>query len=373
MISTSTSYQLITRDIAKSLTRVEKQPLVARETEYYLENIGKVRSIEDFVSDTRLFNYAMKAHGLGDMAYAKAFMVKVMEGGISDPDSFANKLTDKRYAEFAQTYNFDAFGENAGSYAPAQQGTATRYQLQAVMAGVLPGDPLLTAQTSYFLENIKDVKSIDAFLADDALFSYAMKAYGLIDRLDDKDFMRRILEGGVSDPDSLANRQKDTNYAEFAAAFDFAGLGEEATTYSPARQGAVAKYMRQTLEENAGEQNEGVRLALYFQHKAATLTSPYQLLADSALATVARTALGLPDAIAQADVDKQAAMFADRIDFAELKDPEALSKFLNRFTTMWEINNGGAAASSPASALFGQPIEFGISTDVMLTLSRLRR
>ena len=44
------------------------------------------------------------------MAYAKAFMVKVLEEGISDPESFANKLTDKRYAEFARTYNFAAGG-----------------------------------------------------------------------------------------------------------------------------------------------------------------------------------------------------------------------------------------------------------------------
>ena len=100
MLSTFTSYQLIARDIPKSIDRVEAQPIVERETDYYLANIGKVKSIDDFVKNDRLFKYAMKAYGLEDMAYAKAFMVKALKEGVADPDSFANKLTDKRYAEF---------------------------------------------------------------------------------------------------------------------------------------------------------------------------------------------------------------------------------------------------------------------------------
>ena len=56
-----------------------------RETKYYLENIAKVKTIEEFVKNDRLFSYAMKAHGLEDMAYAKAFMVKALKEGIADP------------------------------------------------------------------------------------------------------------------------------------------------------------------------------------------------------------------------------------------------------------------------------------------------
>ncbi len=372
MVSTYASYQLVARDIDRSLTRVGNQASVARETEYYRETIGKVTSIEDFVADTRLFNYAMKAHGLSDMAYAKAFMVKVLEEGISEPDSFANKLTDKRYLEFAKSYNFDAHGEGAMTYSAAQQGTTTRYQREAAPSGGAFHNPILQAQTEDYLARIGDVTSIDEFLNDDALFSYAMKAYGLIDRLDDKTFMRSILEGGVSDPDSLANRQSDPAYIEFAAAFDFAAHGEQATSYRPALDGVIAKYTRQTLEEEAGSQNEGVRLALYFERKADSITGPYSVLGDPALATVVRTALGIPDSTASADVERQAEMLLERIDFADFKDPEALGKFIARFTAMWELNNGQSQQGASSAVLFGQPIEFGISTDVLLTLQRLR-
>lgn len=372
MVSTFTSYQLIARDVGKSLANVARDPVVARETEYYQENIGKVTSIDEFVADTRLFNYAMKAHGLADMAYAKAFMVKALKEGIGSAESFANKLTDKRYADFVKTYNFAAHGANTGEYSQARQGTATRYQLAAALNGVLPNDPLLKAQTEHYLANIGKATSLDQFMKDDALFSFAMKAYGLEDRLGDKTFMRQILEGGVKDPDSLANRQKDPKYAEFASVFNFAEHGGGATSHRPAVEGAVAKYMRQTLEENAGAQNEGVRLALYFERKAATLTSPYQLLADKALGDVVRTTLGLPDEVVRADVDRQAAMLKDRIDFGDFKDPVKLNKFLARFTTMYEMKHGSPAPAVSASILFARDVSFGISTDALLTLQKLR-
>ncbi|KFJ49665.1 hypothetical protein DK52_2485 [Brucella abortus] len=71
MVDTMTSYRLIASNMTRSLQRVSKEPLVERETAYYKENIGNVKSVDDFMADTRLFNYAMKAFGLEDMAYAK--------------------------------------------------------------------------------------------------------------------------------------------------------------------------------------------------------------------------------------------------------------------------------------------------------------
>jgi hypothetical protein len=80
----------------------------------------------------------------------------------------------------------------------------------------------------------------------------------------------------------------------------------------------VDKYLRQTLEEQAGDDNEGVRLALYFERKAESISNFYEVLADPALAQVVRTSLGLPDSIASADIDKQVEMIADRIDIETL-------------------------------------------------------
>ena len=259
MLNTFTSYSLITRDLDASIDRVEQQPSVQREVDYYLKNIENVKSIEDFLRDDRLFKFAMKAHGLKDMDYAKAFMKKALTEGIDNQDSFANQLTDKRYTDFVDTYNFERYGENA-------------------------------------------------------------------------------------------------------------------TIYTKARQGTVDKYLRQTLEENAGEQNEGVRLALYFDRKAPGLTNYYEVLADSALSKVVRTAFGLPESFASADIDKQVAFFESKMDIADLQDPEKLEKFMARFTSLWEVGNPSAgSAASFTSILFGQPAEYGISTNTLFAIQSLRR
>ncbi|TGU45262.1 flagellar biosynthesis protein FlgF, partial [Mesorhizobium sp. M00.F.Ca.ET.186.01.1.1] len=44
-MNTYTSYQLIARDIPKAIDQVESQPVVKRETDYYLANIGNVKTI----------------------------------------------------------------------------------------------------------------------------------------------------------------------------------------------------------------------------------------------------------------------------------------------------------------------------------------
>src|SRR5882757_6531289 len=94
MLSTIADYQRISKDMVRSLSITAKKPDVSRETAYYLANIGKVTTVDDFLKDYRLYSYAMKAYGLSDMTYAKAFMRKVLTEGTSSSTSFANKLSD---------------------------------------------------------------------------------------------------------------------------------------------------------------------------------------------------------------------------------------------------------------------------------------
>lgn len=373
MTSTYATYQSMTRDMTRTTTQVESEPQVKRETDYYLANIGKVKTVDDFVSNTRLFNYAMKAFGLEDMTYAKAFMTKVLNEGVSDPDSFANKLTDPRYKAFAEAFNFAADKDSATTYVAAQNGVTDRYTLAAVQNGVTPDNPVLQQQTQDYLKQVVDVKSIDDFLNNDTVYTYAMKAFGLDAKLGDKTFMRKILEGGVSDPNSFANQQTDKNYAAFAAAFDFAAHGDEATTYSVPEEGTVDAYMRQTMEDEAGAQNPGVQLALYFQRKASSITSAYDILADKALAKVVRTALRLPDSTAMLDIDKQASMIESKLNVEDFQDPAKLGDFLKRFTSLYDIDNPSAAQqSSPTAILFSQPTTQGISTNLLLSIQQLK-
>ncbi|MCK8780151.1 DUF1217 domain-containing protein [Rhizobium sp. NTR19] len=254
MITTYTSYTMISRDLPKSLARVAEKPDVARETEYYLSKIGSIKTIDDFMADTRIYNYALKAHGLEDMAYAKAFVRKVLTEGVDDDADFAKKLSDPRYKSLVESLNFAAFGAAA-------------------------------------------------------------------------------------------------------------------TSFDKAQKAVVEKFQRQTLEEEAGAENMGVRLALYFERTAPTIKSGMEILADDALAEVVRTALGMPSEIAGADIDRQAKYIEEVVNIPDFQDPKKVAKFLERFAAMWEMNN--PSDNYDPLAAFNAPSN-GISTDLLISINKLK-
>ena len=102
MISTYLSYRSYTADLPKTLAPVASEAQISRDAQYYKDNIGKVKSVDDFIDNTRLFSYAMKAYGLEDMTYAKAFMRKVLESDVNDSKSFVGKLHRSALHDFRE-------------------------------------------------------------------------------------------------------------------------------------------------------------------------------------------------------------------------------------------------------------------------------
>ena len=230
--------------------------------------------------------------------------------------------------------------------------------------------PQIAREAEYYLEKIEQVDTIDQFLADDRLYRFAMEASGLGDMVYAKAFMRKVLEEGVDDPESFANKLADTRFRDFAKRFNFNRYGASATTFERTRQPVVDAYVRLKLEEDAGQSNEGVRLALYFQRKAPGLRNGYDILADPALMKVAETVIGV--SFARGDIEKNARLVEEKIDIPSLSDPAKLEKFLERFTTMWELTANPAQATSPTAALFVEPLEAGIGQDLLQSLQQLK-
>jgi hypothetical protein len=233
-------------------------------------------------------------------------------------------------------------------------------------------EPAVANQTQYYLANIGKVKTVDDFLNNYNLFSYAMKAYGLEDMNYAKGLMRQVLEGGITDPKSIANTLTDPRYKAFATAFNFAADGEATTSTTAAQSGTVSKYVQQTLENDAGNQNQGVRLALYFQRVAPTVTSAYGILADPALLKVVQTVFNIPAGSSAQSIDVQAQTISSQLNVADLQSPTKLQALIQRFTALYDVNNA-TATSSPANAalLIGQNLS-GISVDLLDSLQGLK-
>jgi hypothetical protein len=176
--TTLIGYQVISNRMDTWLKTVAAQPSVAAASAAYLERIEQIKSIDDFLKDDRVFQFAMKAFGLEDMGYAKAFMRKVLEEGIDSSDAFANQLADTRYREFADTFNFNRYGETATIFDKTRQGTVDRYIRQNVeeAAGAQNENVRLAL---YFERQAPGISGAYDILADQALTRVAYTALGL--------------------------------------------------------------------------------------------------------------------------------------------------------------------------------------------------
>lgn len=228
-------------------------------------------------------------------------------------------------------------------------------------------------ESKYYLEHYNKITTIENFINDTRSFTFAMTAFGLEDLAFAKGYMRKVLEEGVTDARSLANRTNDPKIKEFAETFDFQRFGTATMGRSAAGQAVVDRFVRQTMETEAGRNDgDGVRLALYFERTADKIENAYDVLADKALSKVVRVALGLPAAFSAADIDKQAAVLAKRIDFTSFADPIKLKRFLTRFTAQWDATEG--LTRDPILALFARAgtTSRTVSVDLAVSLATLR-
>lgn len=231
--------------------------------------------------------------------------------------------------------------------------------------------PAVKKDIEYFLQNIRSVTSAEDFIKNDRLYNFAMTAFGLKDMIYGKAFMRKVLTEGIDGPKSFALQLADGRFREFAEAFNFARYGATATAFDRAQQGTVDRYVRIQLETDAGNRDEGLRLALYFQRKAPLVDSVFGLMGDSALYKVVQTALGLPSAYSNTDIDKQAAFIGSKIDIADFQSPELLNKFIVSFAAKYQASNSVTAQAVPQVGL-SQPVLTTIDSSLLMSLQLLK-
>lgn len=317
-------------------------------TAYYRSHIGAIKTVSALESDTQLMAYVKTAYGV--TSETNAAIANVLE---ADPFSPSGVLTGTAapYLAAASAFNVDAQGK-ATDVLQAQSSHILASTTAAYMATVKadgPSQAAAKAETAYYTAAIGKVTSIDALLSDDRTANYIRKAFGLTTV--STDTLRQILT-------QTAPASVMTDAAKTAAAsFNFGANGLLAHAPTGQVQSGIDRtateklYTRVALESEAGADNEGVRLALYFQRLAPTITTPYQILADKALVQVTQTILGLSPNTSKADVDVQAHTLSSRLNFADFKNPAKLNTFVQRFATLYDMAN--STGNSTVAMLFG--------------------
>jgi hypothetical protein len=332
------------------------------ETAYYQKNIGGIATVDDLLKNGRLYSYVLTAFGLDPSTESKSRIKLILESDLTNPGSYASSTHDSRYTALAAHFNFGADGK-AQTLSSAQTNRALVSTIELYNSAnddVTAQETATKTENTYYSTTITGIKNVDDFIKDKRLVAYALKAFGLDGKTIADDKLRKILTSDPLDPKSFVNKNGYTDYRSLAAAFNFGSDGKVLPVPSLQAQDRSSvlttydMFAQQSLEEEAGDQNEGVRLALYFQRMAPKVTSAFGILADKALLQVTQTALGLPAAMSNADIDVQANMITKKLNLDDLKDPKKLGKFIARFAALYDLNNSGFDQVSVASLLFSR-------------------
>ncbi|MBX4932305.1 DUF1217 domain-containing protein [Rhizobium bangladeshense] len=299
MITASLAYTILSKDMTSSLNKVASQATVKKDAQYYADNINQVKDVDDFLGDYRLYSYAMKAYGLEDMTYAKAFMKKVLESDLTDPNSYANKLSDTRYREFAAAFNFNAPEKDVQT--DAQEDELIGLYKQSF----IDADKAANAESTYYSNNIDAVKTVDDLINNTRLRTYVLKTFKIDPTYASKDFLRQVLTSDLSDPTSVVNTQGGDKYKALAAQFSFNADGTVNGTAQTATQKAsvIETY---TLNSQSVIIDNSVGSDVYYVSKTAadynrayytakigTITNVDDLVADSRLTSYIKTAYSM--------------------------------------------------------------------------------
>ncbi|NTE58201.1 DUF1217 domain-containing protein [Agrobacterium tumefaciens] len=345
----------------------------------FKSDIKSVTSVKDFLSSSAVYNYALKAVGLDPAKVNVSDIRKVLTSDLQDKKSFVYTLKDERYVKLAELFNFASDG-TVGAPVLAQseiemQTMSADYIKKKSAFGTEKDKEAAKKEAEYFTAEMQKIKTLKEFLANDRLTKFAMESLGIDPESVTKEQLEKIFTSKLDDSESYVNKEMDPVFRRLVTAFNFNTDGNilhEDRSLIQTRRGlyeTLDNYLTQTLETQAGEENAGVRLALYFQRMAAGTTSYYSILADTAIQNFINTTFGIPDELGNAEVDTQVAMMKKYFDIEDFQDPEKVKKLVARFTIMYD---NAQNTTDPIMMLFNGSGSAGISGDTLLAVATLR-
>lgn len=218
----------------------------------------------------------------------------------------------------------------------------------------------------YFREKIGSITTAEDLVSDRRLLKIALGAFGLEADIDNKFFIRKILEEGTQDTEALANKLADKTYLKLSQAFGFGDYTTPRTALSGFADEVLASYETRQFEVAVGEADDSLRLALAAERELPELAAGtssdnakwYSIIASKSLSTVLRGALALPESVSSLNVDQQLTIYknkADRVlgstNAGDLGNTDMLEKVIRLYLVRSQVDIASAAATGQAVAL----------------------
>lgn len=224
----------------------------------------------------------------------------------------------------------------------------------------------LSRATDYFAEKITGVATAADIVSDRRLLEVALSAFGLQDDIDNRFFIRKILEEGTTNDDALANRFSDKRYTELSEAFGF-GPGETPQVNTPSfAENIISRYRANSFEVATGTQDESMRVALFAQRQLPDLANDdtsndakwFTIMGQPPLRAIFEKALNLPTSFGQVDIDQQLVVFKQRAraefgsdDIGRFSAPDAVDNLVTKYIVRTQLDTFNTSASSASIAL----------------------
>ncbi|MCO5731090.1 DUF1217 domain-containing protein [Rhizobium sp. SSA_523] len=362
----------------------EQEAADTKAANLYKTAIAGIKTVNDFINKKDIYEFALKAVGLDPSEVSKTTVAQALKSDINDPNSFVNSLKDERYVTLVKAFNFGKDGLPTDPMIAQSRATITSIasSYTVMMTRFVAADKLEQVkkqakdEVAYYTDKMQKIQTADEFINDPKLVNIVLTSYGIDPKTVKKDFLKQVFASDLKDPNSFVNKQTNTVWAEILGTFNFDKSGHLSKEMSGGTQsrGKIIetenKFTRQTLEEEQGAENAGVRLALYFKRMAGRITSAYDILGDTALQEFFRVNFQLPDSFSNLNVDKQAALVKKYMNLEDLKDPEKVDKMVKRFTAMYDLKNSSSSSATALSLLTNSNGNAGISADLLYNLSR---
>lgn len=235
---------------------------------------------------------------------------------------------------------------------------------QEQQTALFNSSPDIQRDVEYFQENIGNITSLDEFIDDRRILRFALGAFGLDDQINSGAIVRKVLAEGTTDRSAFAVRLNNSNFLDFARAFDF--TNETFSASDDLISNTVAQYRERQFEIGLDDVDPNLRLASNFQREISNIANTalserggwFRVLGSQPLRAVIESAFNLPSSFSQLDLDRQVQILSDRAltefggrGVSVFSDQANIDKAIQRFFIREQIEAGPSASTPGATAL----------------------
>ena len=214
--------------------------------------------------------------------------------------------------------------------------------------------PDIAAARESFVKKMPNVKSADQLVSNYRLLTVALRAFGLEGDVNNRSFIKRVLEADPNDDKSVVNRLSDKRYLAINEAFSSLRNG---TSIDGSQLNDISsKFEGMAFERNIGERHSEIEIALNAQRELATIaksdssemTKWYKVLSSKPLRKLFEGAFGFGNAIGNLPIERQVDEMKKSLskitgwsDIGRFAESENVDKVVSRYLIRSTADTGG--------------------------------